>query len=97
MKPVTHPPDVILRAYADLIDRFFVFIRADSQLASEPEVVRELADGTHNIGAIISSYGTWTDDAKYREVFLRPFDRKWGEESFRSEEFLDERIREHSK
>jgi hypothetical protein len=36
-------------------------------------------------------------DAKYRRLYLRPFDRKWGNNSLRLEEFLQSRLDEHSK
>jgi hypothetical protein len=97
MTPVVHPPDVILRAYADLIDQAFLFIRANAHYASKAEGIQELADAMHNIGAIVSSYGAWTDDEKYRDVYLRPFDKRWGNELFRLEAFLDERIKEYSR
>jgi hypothetical protein len=50
-----------------------------------------------DIGDLLADYGAWTDDEKYRRLYLRPFDRKWGDKSLRLEEFLQSRLDEHSK
>jgi hypothetical protein len=98
MKPVTHPPDTVLRAYGDLIRQVFLFLRAR---AHDPEFDREelfdLADAMHNIAGVLIDYGAWTDDAKYRKLYLRPFDAKWEKRSIELEEFLEARLQEYKK
>ena len=98
MKPVIHPPDALLRAYADLLNQVFLFLRGRSHdKALDQEELFDLADALHNIGGILADYGAWTDDEKYRRLYLRPFDRKWGRKSLRLEEFLQSRLDEHLK
>ena len=96
MKPVVHPPDAVLRAYADLLNQVFLFLRGHSHnKALDQEDLFDLADALHNIGGILANYGAWTDDEKYRELYLRPFDRKWENKSIRLEECLQSRLDEH--
>ena len=58
MKPVHHPPDAILRAYADLLDQVFLFLRARSHdKGLDPKQLFDLADAMHNISAILADYG----------------------------------------
>jgi hypothetical protein len=98
MKPVVHPPDAVLRAYADLLNQVFLFLRGRSHdTALDQKEILDLADALHNIGGILADYGAWTDDEMYRRLYLRPFDRKWGNKSLRLEEFLQSRLDEHSK
>jgi len=93
MRPVCHPPDPILRAYADLLNQLFLSLRGRSHSRRiDLEELHDLADAMHNIGAIFADYGDWTDDDKYRELYLRPFDEKWRKKFFRLEQFLDERL-----
>jgi hypothetical protein len=97
MKPVVHPPDAVLRAYADLLNQVFLFLRVRSHdKARDVEELFDLADALHNIGGILVDYGAWTDDEKYRRLYLRPFDVKWGSKSIRLEQFLQSRLDEHS-
>jgi hypothetical protein len=98
MKPVVHPPDAVLRAYADLLNQVFHFLRGRSRnKALDQEELFDLADALHNIGGILADYGAWTDDEKYRQLYLRPFDRKWGNKSIGLEEFLQTRLEQHLK
>jgi len=96
MKTVVHPPDAVLRAYSDLIYQVFLFLRARCNNIDEEELF-DLADAMHNVGGIITDYGIWTDDEKYRRLYLRPFDKKWGNSSIRLEEYLESRLKEHQK
>jgi hypothetical protein len=98
MKTVVHPPDAVLRAYADLLNQVFLFLRSRSHhIALNQEELFDLGDALHNIGVIFADYGAWTDDENYRPLYLRPFDRKWGNQSIRLEEFLQSRLEEHLK
>src|SRR5262245_55540902 len=76
MKPAVHPPDAVLRAYADLLNQVFLFLRSRSHSLDQEELF-DLADALHNIGGILADYGAWTDDENYRRLYLRPFDRRW--------------------
>ncbi|HMF18403.1 MAG TPA: hypothetical protein VKE98_14430 [Gemmataceae bacterium] len=96
MKPVVHPPDAILRAYGDLINQVFLFLRASSHHIDHAELF-DLADAMHNVATIVMDYGAWTDDKKYREYYLRPFDAKWGKTSIQLEQYLESRLQEHLK
>ena len=98
MKPIIHPPDAILRAYGDLTTQVFVYLRNRSHNNGvSPEELFDLADAMHNVAAIVTDYGVWTDDERYREWYLRPFDQKWGAKSIRLEECLETLLHEHSK
>jgi hypothetical protein len=97
MKPIVNPPDAILRAYADLINHVFLCLRLRGRSGEvDTEELFDLADAMHNVGDLIANYGAWTDDAKYRRLFLRPFDLKWEGRSIRLEEYLESRLKEHS-
>ena len=97
MKPIQHPPDVIFRAYADLVYQVFLYLRSHSgELATNQEGLHDLADAMHNIGDFFTNYGAWIDDEQYRLYYLRPFDKKWGASMFGLEEFLEQRLRVHS-
>ncbi len=93
MKPVRHPPDEILRAYAELVNHTFLFVRAHSGSPKDADVVHALADAMHNVGAIFTDYGDWPDDEKYRTAYLRPFDAQWAQRAFSLEGFLESRLR----
>lgn len=96
MKTVTHPPDATLWAYSKLLNQVFLYLRGRSR-GREPisgDQLFDLGDALHNISGIISDYGAWTDDEKYRELYLRPYDRRWASVSFSLESFLNEKIQE---
>jgi hypothetical protein len=77
MKPLRHPPDAILRAYADLLNQVFLFLRCRSEDKTiDQQELFDLADALHNIGSLVVDYGSWTDDERYRRPYLRPFDEK---------------------
>lgn len=96
MKAVRHPPDAVLRAYGDLLNEVFMFLRGMSRTqAINCEELFDLADAMHNIAGIIVDYGEWTDDKKYRKLYLEPFDEKWGSKSFRLVDYLDARLQAH--
>ena len=96
MRPVTHPPDAVLRAYGDLLGHVFCFLRIRSnQKEFNPEELFDLADAMHNIGELMVDYGAWTDDEKYRRKYLRRFDEKWGARSIRLEEFLEAKLQQY--
>ena len=46
---------------------------------------------------MLTDYGAWTDDAKFRELYLRPFDECWAERAFSLEHFLDERLAHYAR
>jgi hypothetical protein len=95
---VTHPPDAVLRAYCDLLSEVLVFQRG---LSIMPDVgedeASDLADAMHNIGSLLVDYGVCFDDQQYRELYLRPFDRRWAHEGFGLEQFLESRLSRYSK
>jgi hypothetical protein len=96
VKQIVHPPDAILWAYSRLLDQVFVHLRYRA-LGSRPILgnqLHDLADALHNTSAILTDYGGWTDDEKFRELYLRHYDRKWAESGFGLEAFLDEKIAE---
>jgi hypothetical protein len=87
----------VLRAYADLLNQVFLFLRGRSHhKALGQEELFDLADALHNIAGILVDYGACTDDEKYRRLYLRPFDRKWENKSIRLEEFLQFKLDENS-
>lgn len=92
MRPVIHPPDAVLRAYSDLVNHVFMYLRVRSRGGINNEELFDLADAMHNIGDLLSGYGSWVDDEKYRERYLRPFDRKWRKNSIGLEDFLRSRL-----
>lgn len=91
-----HPPDVVLRAYAGLMNQVFVFLRCRSHDPLGREELFDLGDALHNIGMIFTDYGGWVDDEKYRQLYLRPFDAKWGKNSISLEQCLQAHLEEHS-
>ncbi|HEX3314856.1 MAG TPA: hypothetical protein VHR72_08205, partial [Gemmataceae bacterium] len=93
-----HPPDAVLRAYADLINYIFLLLRITSRTDElSDECLFDLADAMHNIGGLISDYGAWTDDAKYRERYLRRFDEKWNGRNINLEAYVESRLKEYLK
>ena len=93
MKPLRYPPDIVMRAYMDLLGQVFLFLRGcGNSNAVDAQEVFALADALHNLPEMLTDYGAWTDDAKFRELYLRPFDECWAERAFSLEHFLDERL-----
>ncbi|MFO1488568.1 MAG: hypothetical protein U1F65_08820 [Verrucomicrobiota bacterium] len=95
---VSHPPDNILHAYADLLCQVFVYQRcmAVSKNANLQEL-SDLADALHNVGKIFVHYDVNLNDEKYRKLYLRPFDERWSHEGFGLEQFLESRLSVYSK
>ncbi len=93
LKAVQHPPEAVLRAYADLVNQVFLYLRYHSHSSAlDPDELHALGDAMHNVGGIFSDYGAWADDSKYRELYLRPFDAQWGKRVFGLEAFLESRL-----
>jgi hypothetical protein len=98
MRPATHPPDTILRAYCDLLFHVLVYQRALSVIRdANMEEARDLADAMHNIGNLLADYGVHMDDEKFRALYLRRFDRRWAHDGFGLEQFLESRLKRYSK
>lgn len=95
MSQVAHPPDAVLQAYSALLDHIFFRLRIGCRAISHDEL-HDLADAMHNISGIIAYYGSWVDDEKYRQIYLRPFDEKWGKAGFSLERFLQARLEEYA-
>jgi len=83
--------EAVLSTYGDLLQHAFVYLRACAHSISSEELF-DLADAMHNIASVITDYGSWTDDERYRELFLRPFDAKWGNSGIRLEGYLQSRL-----
>src|SRR5262249_57151683 len=61
MKPVAHPPDANLRAYADLLNQVFLFLRGRSHdNALDQEHLFDLADALHQKGCPWGAFRRWT-------------------------------------
>lgn len=73
------PPDGLLRGYLYLIHTVFVILRSSSVVGQhQPAYVADLANAMHNISSLIAHYDQgWLDDAKFRSLYLRPFDERW--------------------
>src|ERR1043166_6951003 len=94
--PVHLPPEPVLRAYLDLLYQALVFLRGRAQTSQiEPNEVRALADALHNVPAMLLTYGEWTNDEQFRELYLRPFDRQWADHAFSQEKMLQRKIDEY--
>ncbi len=94
MKPVSHPPDAILRAYSDLLSHALVYFRGLAHLKGvNRQEVHDVADAIHNVSELLLDYGVRFDDEKYRAYYLRPFDRRWAHEGFGMEQFIESRLR----
>jgi hypothetical protein len=81
---------IIQRAYADLAGE--VFLRIRNRIFTDAEQLSELGDAMHNIAGVLLDHGTWIEDEKYRELYLRPYDTRWGSRGIALEKYLDERI-----
>lgn len=98
MRLVAHPPDAILRAYSDLLSHVLVFQRSLFILRDlNQDEASDLADAMHNIGGLLTDYGVIWDDEKYRELYLRPFDRRWAHAGFGLEQFLESRLKRYAR
>ena len=82
-------------AYADLVSR--VFLDLGNHVFKEEEQLHDLGDALHNISGILGRYAEWIDDEKYRNLYLRPYDMRWGDRGLALETFLQERIAHYSK
>src|SRR6266567_4305179 len=72
MRPATHPPDAVLRAYSDLLSHVLIFQRGLSGMRDvSMDEARDLADAMHNIADLLVDYGVRLDDEKYRALYLR--------------------------
>lgn len=87
-----HAPDDIQYGYLKLLDRVFLKIRSND--FSYEEELSDLGDALHNISALLLDYGKWIDDKKYRELYLRAYDTKWGHIGFTLESVLKKYISE---
>lgn len=96
MRPVKHPPDTVLRAYADFVNYVFLYLRLRSHNPPAQEELHDLGDAMHNIGLIFTDYKEG-DDEKYRKLYLRPFDARWGKNSMGLEQCLQSQLEEHSR
>jgi hypothetical protein len=95
-KPVTPPPDPILRAYADLLSQVLLLFRGLSTVKGlDVQEVHDLADAVHNLPQVLVDYGAPWNDEQYRE-YLRAFDRRWAHEGFGLEQYLESRLRRYS-
>ena len=98
MRPASHPPDIVLRAYSDLLSHVLVFQRGLSVMRDvSMEEAADLADAIHNIAELLVDYGVRLDDEQYRALYLRPFDRRWAKDGFGLEQFLESRLNRYSK
>lgn len=61
------------------------------------EEAQDLADAMHNIAELLVDYGVHLDDERYRALYLRPFDRRWAQDGFGLEQFLESRLSRYSK
>jgi len=98
MQTVTCPPGGIFRAYSDLLSHVLVFQRGLFHLKElDVDEAHDLADAMHNIGDLLVDYGVRLDDEKYRELYLRPFDRRWAHDGFGLEQFLESRLKRYNR
>ncbi len=95
-KPVTPPPDGVLRAYTDLLSQVLLHFRGLSGLKNlDLQEVHDLADAVHNLPQLLTDYGAPWNDERYRE-YLRAFDRRWAHEGFGLEQYLESRLHRYS-
>jgi hypothetical protein len=73
------PPDLLHRAYLNLVYQSFIMIRSSGRLGLEQGAfTTELADAMHNVVDLITHYDeSWLNDQKFRKMYLRPFDERW--------------------
>ena len=91
-------PEPVYRAYVDLVTQAFIYIRSCVALPNpKTNELRDLADALHNVSGILVGYGCWVDDAKYRELYLRPFDATWANGGFGTVSFVDARIAHYTR
>ena len=43
----------------------------------DPNVQFALSDALHNVSELLTDYGGWVDDERFRVLYLRPFDENW--------------------
>lgn len=90
---ITRAPDPVHRAYVDLVAAAFLYFRENiGQQTSNKDELHDLADALHNISGILGDYGSWIDDIKYREMYLRPYDSVWAKNGYGLEGYLDARL-----
>jgi hypothetical protein len=95
-RPIHLPPEPVLRAYMDLLYQSFLFVRGRTNSKNvNPAELHALADALHNLPSMLLDYGGWTDDERYRDLYLRPFDARWGAGAFSLEMFVQDKIREY--
>lgn len=87
---MNHAPDHLQFAYAKLVELAFVYVRNGA--IPEKEQLHDLGDALHNVSGILTDYGSWVDDAKFRELYLRPYDQKWGQSVLNLEKRLEDFI-----
>jgi hypothetical protein len=97
MKPLRLPPDTVLRAYMDLLGQVFLFLRGRSRNGIDSGELFALADALHNVPELLTDYGAWVNDTKFRELYLRPFDERWAAKAFSLEEFLDRQLQSYAR
>lgn len=81
-----YAPEQIHFAYTRLVEIVFINIRNNT--IKNKEQLRDLAAALHNIGGILTAYGTWVDDAKFRQLYLQPYDKKWGQNGLNLEKSI---------
>jgi len=90
---ITRASDPVHRAYVDLVAAAFLYFRSNiGQHTSNQEELHDLADALHNISGILGDYGSWIDDMKYREMYLRRYDTLWAKDGFGLEQYIDARV-----
>jgi len=72
----------------------FVHLRNYDATQAEREEIADLGDALHNLAQFLTEYGEWIDDEKFRKLFIRPFDEKWGDSSINLEKILKHELKE---
>ena len=67
-------PEPDFSAYNYLIYKVALFLRSRPQLGGDQAF--DLGDAIHNVPEFLIRHGAW-DDAKFRRLYLEPYDRKW--------------------
>ncbi len=92
-EPSVRPPESVLRAYLHLLHRAFLFLRVPwAGQPAELAARRDLADALHNVPSMLQKYDAWISDEKFRRIYLRSFDKRWGQEIFSLEKTIEENI-----
>src|SRR5581483_11097885 len=73
-KPKQLAPEPDFSAYHYLIYEVALFLRHRPQISGDQWF--DLGDAIHNIPEFLIRHGS-CDDAKFRALFLEPYDRKW--------------------